>query len=211
MQSAGGTVRGSGGRAEAEGAVSGRTSLTRWQQSRAAAVQGEHRASGASRSESSPPAGHLSSALLFSAFPPSPSAAVAERIPQPIVSRVERSTCCPCTGNEQNGENSHKEGSSWKKEVRNEVSTSPARILHAGSVRLIAFKEFQLKMHFLSQADMLLVSTQARKCECGLRIFICCFCSCCMLACAKKAEKVPFGWSVAEEEKMNPSLALSHA
>ncbi len=43
-------------------------------------------------------------------------------------------------GNEQNGENSHKEGSAGIKEVRTEVSTSPACILHASSVCLIAFE-----------------------------------------------------------------------
>ncbi len=43
-------------------------------------------------------------------------------------------------GNEQNGENSHREVSSWEKEVRNQVSTSPARILHASSVCAIAFE-----------------------------------------------------------------------
>ncbi len=52
---------------------------------------------------------------------------------------------------------------------------------------------FELKMHFLSQVDKLMALAQAQKCEYVLGIFTCCFCSCCKLACAKKAEKVQFG------------------
>ncbi len=44
-------------------------------------------------------------------------------------------------GKEQNGEDSHKEVSSGKKEGKNEVITSPAGVLHASSVCLIAFQK----------------------------------------------------------------------
>ncbi len=50
-------------------------------------------------------------------------------------------------------------------------------------------------MHFLSQADKLLDSAQAQKCEYVLGIFTCCFYFCCVLACAKTAEKSSF-WRV---------------
>ncbi len=47
-------------------------------------------------------------------------------------------------GEEQNGENSHKEGSSWEKEVRNQVSTSLACIPRVSSVCAIAIKRFNI-------------------------------------------------------------------
>ncbi len=59
--------------------------------------------------------------------------------------------------------------------------------------------KFEMKMNsFLSQADKLLVSAQAQKCRYVFEIFPCCFCFCCILTCAKKAEKAQFGGSVAQ-------------
>ncbi len=57
---------------------------------------------------------------------------------------------------------------------------------------------FEIKMRFLSQADKLLVSTHADKCEYVFEKFPWCVCSCCMLTCAKKAERVQFGGSVSQ-------------
>ncbi len=69
--------------------------------------------------------------------------------------------------------------------------------------------KFKLKAHFLSQADKLLASAQAQKCKYVLGIFTCCFCSCCVLACAKKAEKAHFGGSTSYTGRHKPpSLAL---
>ncbi len=47
----------------------------------------------------------------------------------------------------------------------------------------------EMEMHFLSQADKLLASTQAQKCKFMFIIIPWCYFSCCLLACAKKAEK----------------------
>ncbi len=54
---------------------------------------------------------------------------------------------------------------------------------------------FELKTHFLSQADKLLVSAPAQKREYVLEIFPWFFCSCCMIAGVKKPEKAHFGRS----------------
>ncbi len=64
-------------------------------------------------------------------------------------------------------------------------------------------------MHFLSQADKLLVSTQAQKCEYVFEIFSWCFCSCCVLACAKKAEKAHFGGSTSHTARHKPPSGCS--
>ncbi len=56
-------------------------------------------------------------------------------------------------------------------------------------------------MHFLSQADNLLVSTQAQKCKFMFKMFPWCDCSCCMFVGPKKAEKAQSGWSVSYRDK----------
>ncbi len=68
-----------------------------------------------------------------------------------------------------------------------------------------------MKMHFLSQVDKLLVPVQAQRCEYVFGIFTWCFCSCCMLACAKKAEKAQFGRSASYTARHKPPSACSCA